>query len=242
MDTLNIFLDAYGVAAIFVVLLAKSIGIPIPIPADAIMLLMSARAAEGRLSLAPAFIASLIALVVGGVIQFAAVRGPGRNLLYRFGRYMGLTPARLDAASKRVPTNSPLGIGLAVLTPGVRSVVVIGCGLAGVTLSTFAVGLALGSAAFLALHFFLGFAGRSLLLALGISAPAALGILVAVLILGLVTWVVIRRRRQPNAPTQQIVAQAIGAWHEATCPVCLALNAISPVEGAVIASQHDHSH
>ena len=41
------FLDAYGLAALFGVMLIKAVGVPIPIPADVLMLAASARAASG---------------------------------------------------------------------------------------------------------------------------------------------------------------------------------------------------
>jgi len=70
----------------------------------------TARAAQGKLVLWQAFIALLLALVVGGFVQFWLARGPGRGLLYRFGRYIGLTSARLDAAAARVKKGGIISI------------------------------------------------------------------------------------------------------------------------------------
>src|SRR5437660_10889524 len=120
MNSIDVFLIQYGLAAIFILMLTKSIGVPIPIPGDVIILAAAARAAEGKLVLWQAFLAILLALVVGGVIQFALVRGPGRNLLYRFGRYIGLTAPRLDAASVRVKKGGVFGLALAILVRGLR--------------------------------------------------------------------------------------------------------------------------
>lgn len=94
------FLEAYGLAAIFGVMLLKSIGVPIPIPADVIMLVASARAASGRISLVGAFAALLLALSVGGVIQFALIRRIGRGMLLRYGRFLGITEVRLDNVAR----------------------------------------------------------------------------------------------------------------------------------------------
>ena len=102
MNGIDMFLVQYGLAAVFIVLLAKSIGVPIPIPADVIILATAIRAAQGKLILWQAFLAILVALVLGGIIQFVLVRGPGRSLLYRFGRYIGLTSTRLDAAAAKI--------------------------------------------------------------------------------------------------------------------------------------------
>src|SRR3954452_13465398 len=159
MDGLEAFLELYGLAAIFAIMLAKATGVPIPIPGDVIMLAAAARAAEGKLSVWEAFLTILVAVVVGGSIQFALVRGFGRGALYRFGRYFGLTPTRLDAAAVRVERSGPIGISVAVFTPGVRTATVVACGLVGLPLRVFLPGLILGETAFVAVHFLVGVAG-----------------------------------------------------------------------------------
>ena len=130
MNSLDLFLVQYGLAAIFIILLIKTIGIPIPIPADLIILTAAARVAQGKLNVWQAFIAIFIALVIGGFIQFLLARGPVRGLLYRFGRYIGLTSHRLDAASARVKKGGALSISIAILVPGVRGAAVVASGLA----------------------------------------------------------------------------------------------------------------
>jgi membrane protein DedA with SNARE-associated domain len=224
---IEMFLDAYGLAAIFGVMLLKSIGVPIPIPADVVMLATSARVASGRMGLIDAFAALLIALSVGGIIQFMLVRGVGRGLLLRYGRYLGITAERVDAVARRLEKGGVLAIGLAILTPGIRSVTIPACGIAGISLGRFTPGLALGSGLFLALHFILGLIGGSLLNLANLSLPpVTLGLIViGLLALGFAAWYIIRRRQRPTESTTQILAAAAGAWHEATCPVCLALGA-----------------
>ena len=102
MNSIDMFLVQYGLAAIFIIMLTKSVGVPIPIPADLIILAAAARAATGKFVLWQAFLIILLAVILGGLIQFILARGPGRNLLYRFGRYIGLTTARLDAATVKI--------------------------------------------------------------------------------------------------------------------------------------------
>jgi len=227
VDGLADVVDAYGLSAITVLLLTKSIGAPVPVPADALMVLAAARVAAGAYALWQAFVALLAALVVGGTLQFLLVRGPARGLLYRSGRYLGLTPARLDAAAGRVAAAGPLAIAIGVLLPGVRAVTVAGCGLAGVPLRRFLPGLVLGSALFLAVHFAMGYGGWLLL------APAlpAIGwpILGALAVVGIVGWLGLRAWQRPGSPQADVVAEAAGAFEEAACPVCLLLGAIGPV-------------
>lgn len=226
------FLDTYGLAAIFIIMLLKSIGVPIPIPADVVMLAASARAASGKLSLSTAFIALLLALSVGGVIQFSLIRGIGRGLIIRYGRPFGITEQRLDTAARRLEQGGVIGIGMAILTPGIRSITVPACGIAGIPLPRFAGGLLLGSGLFLGLHFFLGVIGGSLLnqVSAVVPLPALAVGLIALLALGFGAWYLIRRRQRPNEPARAALAAAAGAWHEATCPVCLALGAVDRLQ------------
>ena len=230
MPEIELFLNSYGLAAIFALLLLKSIGLPIPIPADAIMLLAAARCAEGRFAIGSTFAAIVIALVIGGTVQFLLVRGTARRLLYRFGRYLGLTPDRLDTVSEKMRKSGSLGIAIAILTPGIRSVTVPACGISGISLRAFVIGLLVGSTLFFLLHFVLGFAGRSLLATLGISLPVLVGMVVALLVIGITAWIVIRRRKHPTATTGELIAEAYQCWHEATCPACLALGALSNID------------
>ncbi len=216
MGGLEAFLDTYGLAAACLVMLIKAIGIPIPIPGDVVLLAMAARAAEGKVLVWVAFAGLLVAITLGGWLQFTLARGPARHVVMRYGARLGLTTERLDTVARRVRQGGPLAIGLGVLTPGVRTAVIPACGLANVPLGMFLPGLLLGTAVDLALHFAIGFAGASLLT---VSPLVVLGV-VALVGLG-VTLLLARRRRASRAA-------AVTAWTEATCPVCLALEAVVP--------------
>ncbi len=227
MDDIGTFLEVYGLAAIFGIMLVKAIGVPIPIPADALMIATSAQAAAGRFVVWQAFVALLIALVIGGLIQFALVRGPGRNALYRYGRYLGMTPSRLDVAADKLKKGGTLGIGVAILTPGVRSVVIPAAGLACLPFRQFTPGLTLGSSTFLALHFFLGYVGGALLGWLGTIIPLPIlgAAVLIILAAGFLIWYILRRRQMWYASPKEVMCQAYHSWHDATCPICLALGA-----------------
>ena len=111
------FLEQYGLAAIFLIMLVKSIGVPIPIPGDVLMLFTAARAAQGYFPIWLAFGVILVALVAGSLVQYGLARGPGRGILYRHGKVIGLSPERLDKASATVGRGGPLAIAVSILTP-----------------------------------------------------------------------------------------------------------------------------
>ena len=225
-DLVGLVLDADGLAAIAAVMFAKGIGVPIPVPADVLMLATAVRVAEGKLALWQAFAGILMAMALGSLVQFALAGGPGRGLLYRFGRYLGLTPARLDAAAARARQGGAVGVALAILLPGVRAAAVPACGLAGLPIRTFVPGLLLGDSLFLGFHLSLGYFGASLVLSLLALAPAW-ALVLALLVVGLGVWVVIRRRQRPEASRAEVVAEAFAAWHDASCPACLVAGALA---------------
>jgi membrane protein DedA with SNARE-associated domain len=216
MDGLEAFLNAYGVAAACTIMLVKAVGVPVPIPGDLILLGIAARAAEGKVVVWLAFAGLLLAILAGGLIQFWLARGPARGLVLRYGGRLGLTAERLERVAARMRQVGPLGIGVAVLTPGVRSAVIPACGLTGFPVRPFLLGLVLGTTVDLGLHFAIGFAGSTLLSA----SPIAIVVLLAVV--GLGAWLYIARRRGATR------VQAVTAWTQATCPVCLTLGALVP--------------
>jgi membrane protein DedA with SNARE-associated domain len=235
MNDLNTFLEVYGLAAIFVVMLLKAAGVPIPIPGDAILLATSARAAEGKLVLWQAFVALLIALVVGGFFQFMIVRGPGHTLIERYGRYLGLTQSRIDVVARRLQKGGPVGVGIAIMTPGVRSVAIPASGIACVRPRHFAIGLLAGNLIFLMLNFAVGFVGGTLLMQISQVVPpqVLIGGFITVVVSGFGVWYVIRRRQRPDASTGEVMADALGAWQDASCPVSWCLTAIDRLQGPV---------
>jgi len=229
MDALEAFLTSYGLVAACSIMLIKAIGIPIPIPGDVILLAMAARAAEGKVLLWLAFVSLLVVLTVGGSVQYWLARGPARSVVLRYGARLGITPQRLERVAARVQRGGIMAIGLAVLTPGVRTAAIPGCGLAGVPSRQFVPGLALGSGIDLALHFALGFAGAGLLAA--VVQPAPLVLAIGLLALGLAGWLIIARRRQMSRSV------ALNGWAQATCPVCLVLGSANALENEGMSSR-----
>ncbi|TME05555.1 MAG: hypothetical protein E6I80_16525 [Chloroflexi bacterium] len=224
MNSIDMFLVQYGLAAIFIIMLTKSVGVPIPIPADVIILAAAARAATGKFVLWQAFLIILLAVILGGLIQFILARGPGRNLLYRFGRYIGLTTARLDAATVKIKRGGMLSLSVAILVPGVRGAAIAASGLADFRWRTFVPGLVIGSTLFLTLHFFLGYLGGSVFVQLAHLLPSMLVVIGVLILLVLVflLWRVVRRRKAAYRRDVEHAA-SLEVWHEGICPVCLGL-------------------
>lgn len=231
MNGIDLFLIHYGLAAVFLIMLIKTIGVPIPIPGDLIILTAAVRVAQGKLVGWQVFFAILMALLLGGSIQFALARGPGRGVLYRFGRYVGLTKPRIDAAAEKIRKGGVPSLTVAILVPGVRGAAIVAAGLADLALPRFLIGLVLGSLLFLSLHFFLGYLGGSALSIIGrvLPLPTVLILVLALLVIVYVLWVsAVRRQKAAHAELEALQAEqhnaaALEVWHEGMCPLCLAL-------------------
>lgn len=224
VQTLDTFLIQYGLLAVFLLLFVKSVGVPIPIPMDVIVLATAVRAAQGKLLVWQAVVVILLAVVLGSVVQFVLASGPGRGVLYRFGRYIGLTPVRLDEVSKRVKRGGLLAIITAMLVPGIRGVAIIACGLVGVPLIVFLPGLIVGSGLFLALHFVVGYFGLTLFTLVQRMVPSTMMVLLSGLfVITLALWYVAFRRQR--MARQELEGASLEVLHEGICPVCLAIYA-----------------
>lgn len=228
MDDILKMLDTYGVGLLFAVLLLKEIGVPIPVPGDLLMIVAGARSAAGGLPLWGVLLSAFVAGVVGAFVQYLVARGPGRGVIYRFGKYIGLTPARLDKASASIKGRGWVAVALGRALPGLRIGAVAACGLAGVPLSTFIAGLLAGTVLFVGFHTMLGFLagpGASAIFdSINIPLPA---VVVALVIIGLAGWLYIRYKKRKAKVAGETAA--VFDWADACCPVCLAAGRL--VEG-----------
>jgi membrane protein DedA with SNARE-associated domain len=126
--SLSSFLDQHGVLAGFVVILIEETGVPVPVPGDFLMLGMGVHAREGRVQLWQALLVMEIATLIGASILYVVAARAGRDLVYRYGRYIHLTPARLDQAERWLTQHGAAAIVVGRLTPGLRMATVIASG------------------------------------------------------------------------------------------------------------------
>src|SRR6266542_5202077 len=140
----------------------------------------------------------------------------GSGLIYRYGRYMHLTPERLDRAERWLQRHGPPAIVAGRLTPGLRMATVIACGVFGIPFWRFLPALGLGSLLYILLYTLLGFfIGPVVLDAVeGIHVPIGLlGSLVPLVILWI--WLVRARRGLHLRPsTDASVADRRHRWRD----------------------------
>lgn len=225
--TLGNFLATYGLFAIFAVMLLKESGIPLPVPSDLVMITAGVQAATGVYNIFQLLIAVEIALIVGGSIQFLLARSVGRQVVYRLGRFIGLSQTKLDAAGARLQRRGRMAIIVGINLPGARAAIIPSAGLSGMAYRVFAPAMILGSSLFYGWHIALGFIiGPSAATLLNHLNLPLLPIFLGLALLGLVIWLVLRRRRKAAAamPAESTL-ERLHAWSEAACPACLAVAA-----------------
>ena len=211
---------AYGLPAIFIVMLLKEFGIPVPIPGDLIMLGTAVQAARGQFDPALAFAVIFVPMLIGGMVQYAMARGPGRAVIYRIGRHIGLTQERLDKMIARVRQGGSAAVAIGLTTPGVRIATTPASGLADLAPRRYVPGLFIGSALFLGWHFALGYAGGAAIASLQIPLPVVAGIVAVVIVFGLIAALVRYARIKRIRPS---AGESYAVWADAACPVCAAV-------------------
>ncbi len=206
-----------GVAGVLGLLVLTECGLPLPVPADLLMLLVGQQAAAGTLPLWLAAVAFVVVAVVGTTAGFLLARGPGRAALARLGPRVGLGPERVARATDLVVRRGRPMLTLGRMTPGLRTLTVVAAASAvppAVALPL----LVLGSTVFLEVHLVLGYAlGAAAGRVLATVGPVVLAVVV-LLALAALARALLRRRRAGDGPG---VLGDVRAWSEAACPACL---------------------
>jgi membrane protein DedA with SNARE-associated domain len=97
LHTLEPTLNHYGYLAVAVLVLIEDFGVPVP--GETILILAAVYAGTGRLNIVLVWLLGFIGAVVGDNIGFAIGHFGGHALIERYGRYVFITPERLDKAT-----------------------------------------------------------------------------------------------------------------------------------------------
>jgi membrane protein DedA with SNARE-associated domain len=151
------FIDRHGLIAAFVFLLIEEAGVPVPVPGDVLMLILGVRAREGSVSLWQAIAVTEAGTIIGSTFLYYASRMAGRGLVYRYGRFMRLTPERLDRAERWLTHHGTRAVFLGRLVPGLRIVTAVACGVFSVPFKVFFPAMSLGALLYILVYTLLGY-------------------------------------------------------------------------------------
>jgi len=144
LGSLAPLLDHYGYLAVGGLLLVESFGIPAP--GETILVAAAIYAGAGKLNIVAVAVIGFLAAVLGDNIGFAVGHVGGRRLALRFGRYVFLTPRRLDSAERFFTRHGGKVVTIARFVEGLRQTNGIIAGITGMVWRRFLVFNALGAA------------------------------------------------------------------------------------------------
>ena len=206
-----------GAPVALALLVPMEAGIPVPLPADLLMLLVGEQAAAGNIPIWLAVLAFEAIAIVGTTLLFLLARGPGHALISRFGPKIGLTSERLERMMQILERRGPPALAVGRGTPGLRTITTVAAGGSGLHSRRALPALIIGSSVFLQLHLVLGYLiGPTARDVIEDAKGPAIAVLVVFLLAAAVFWFVRRRRAGAGAAGE--------AWAEASCPACMALS------------------
>jgi len=203
LHSLEPTLDHYGYLAIGAFVLLEDFGVPVP--GETVLILGAVYAGAGRLSLPLVALIGFIAAVMGDNIGFAIGHFGGRALVDRFGRYVMLTPERMDKTTEFFERRGGKIIVIARFVEGLRQANGIIAGTSGMHWLRFGLFNALGAALWVAVWTGVGYLSGSHIDSIYNTATrysTYLAIGVGVLLLAWVGRWWLRRRRRQSEPGQ----------------------------------------
>jgi len=164
LAAMDSFLVHHAVLAAFVYLAVEEVGVPIPVPADFLMLTLGVRAREGTVSLWQVIVAMEAGTVLGSSFLYLLARRGGRGVVERYGRFLGVGPKQLLRAEAELKRRGALAVVLGRLLPGLRVVTAIACGIFRVPFRVFLPAMSLGGLIYIVGYTLLGYlAGPTIL-------------------------------------------------------------------------------
>lgn len=112
------FLTHYGYLAVGLLVLLDNAAIPVP--GQTVLILAAVYAGAGQLNLAAVIAVAVVAAVLGDCLGYLLGRYGGRALVHRYGRYVGLSGARLQKAEDFFERNGGKVILVARFIDGLR--------------------------------------------------------------------------------------------------------------------------
>jgi len=129
---------------------------PIPVPAEAVVPPAAFLAAQGKLSFTGVLLAATLGAYLGAAAMYWISRWIGRPLVLRYGRFVLLTPAKVEEAERWLMRYESGGVFFARLLPVVRHLISIPAGIVRMNFTGFSLVTVTGSAISCAILAYLG--------------------------------------------------------------------------------------
>jgi membrane protein DedA with SNARE-associated domain len=174
----------------------------VPVPGETTLILAAVYAGAGRLSIWLVVLLGFVGAVVGDNIGFAIGHFGGRRLVERFGRYIFLTPERIDRTTGFFERHGGKVVTVARFIEGLRQANGIIAGITGMHWARFLAFNALGAALWVGVWSSIGyFSGNNITSIYNTATRYStyLAIAVGVLLLAWIARLIVRRRARAAA-------------------------------------------
>jgi membrane protein DedA with SNARE-associated domain len=196
LHSLEPTLDHYGYAAVAGLVLVEDFGVPVP--GETVLILGAVYAGTGRLNIALVALLGFAGALLGDNIGFAIGHFGGRRLVERYGRYVFLTPERLDKTTRFFDRHGGKIIIIARFIEGLRQANGIIAGTTGMHWKRFVIFNAIGAALWVAVWTSIGYFSGSQIDAIYNDATrydAYLAIAAGLVLIAFIVRRVVRARR-----------------------------------------------
>ena len=133
----RIFVQQHQAGGLFVVIFLEELGVPLPAPGDAAIMYGGYLTTTGAIPYPLAYLAVVSGAVLGSACNLTISRKYGRPFIQRFGKYVGLTEAKLVRAEGIFKRWGPWAIIVGRHIPGMRIVLSALSGILGVPYRVF---------------------------------------------------------------------------------------------------------
>jgi membrane protein DedA with SNARE-associated domain len=193
-------LNNYGYLAVVGLVMLEDFGVPVP--GETTLVLAAVYAGTGRLNVILVGVLAFLGAVAGDNIGFAIGHFGGRRLVERYGRYVLLTPERLDKATDFFQRHGGKVVVVARFIEGLRQANGIIAGITGMHWARFIAFNALGAALWVAVWTSIGYLSGNHINTIYDTATrysTYLAIAVAVALLAYLARRLVRRSRRARA-------------------------------------------
>jgi membrane protein DedA with SNARE-associated domain len=202
LHSLEPTLNQYGYLAVAGLVLLEDFGVPVP--GETVLILGAVYAGAGRLNVFLVALLGFVAAVLGDNIGFAIGHFGGRPLVERYGRYILLTPERIEKTTSFFERHGGKIIIIARFVEGLRQANGIIAGISGLHWAKFVIFNMIGAALWVAVWVSIGYFSGSHIDSIYNTAArysTYLAIVVGVFILAWITRALLRRRARRATET-----------------------------------------
>lgn len=211
LHSLEPTLNSYGYLAVIGLVLLEDFGVPVP--GETTLILAAVYAGAGRLSIWLVGLLAFLGAVVGDNIGFAIGHFGGRRLVERFGRYILLTPERLDKAADFFDRHGGKIVAVARFIEGLRQANGIIAGITGMHWAKFVLFNVIGAALWVAVWTCVGYFSGSHIDTIYNTASrysTYLAIAFGVLVLAWLVRLAVRRRQRRSGAVESAEGEREG--------------------------------